>query len=222
VTRLENLDEISTLIGRLAAMESGAPLPQAPPADGGLGALKKKFEPAAGPELTAPTPSAAPAPTSSPSRDRDDQPRADESTLPPLEIESVRQIWGALEKKVGLGLALVLSQAKDFVAISGPNVLAFRLPPGYNRVADECDTPESRPKIEQALASLLHRQVIIRFERSAEAPETQAEGDATAAPVRRREEVLEGDPLVRKVVELFEARLLHPEYDDDPPRPSSR
>ena len=35
----------------------------------------------------------------------------------------------------------------------------------------------------------------------------------------KRDEVLEGDPMVRKVVELFEARPLHVDYDDDTPRP---
>ena len=225
VARLENLDEIATLIGRLSALEAGAPLPSpsSTASEPGLSALKKKGEPAAPPANLNPSPavveakptaiaqgtstSAVPAP-------------AVETSLPPLEIEAVRQVLPALYRKVGVGLGWQLSRVEKFVAISGPNILAFRLPPGYNDVADECDTPEKRPKIEQALSALLRRPMSLRFEVAAASPEDSLDHDPESpvtAP-RKREEMLDGDPLVRKVVELFEARLLHPEYDDDPPR----
>ncbi|MCA1685543.1 MAG: DNA polymerase III subunit gamma/tau, partial [Planctomycetia bacterium] len=116
-----------------------------------------------------------------------------------------------------------LSKVEPFLAISGPNLLAFRLPSGYNAVAAEFDTPASRAKIEQALSALLNRPVTVRFEKGAQGPDLPPPVEGVpAAPPKRREEVLEGDPLVRKVVELFEARLLHPEYDDDPPRSPAR
>ena len=47
-----------------------------------------------------------------------------------------------------------------------------------------------------------------------------AGGFAPAAAARTREE-LEADPLVRTVIELFEARPIHLEFDDDASRLSS-
>jgi len=213
VARLENLEEISALIGRLSAMESGAPLPppgpSTPPA---LSLVKKKSEPT-GLALTVPAPSPPPLVVAPSAVDGQ----------PPLEMDAVRRVWLAFIKKIGLRLGFQVTKAEPFAAILEPNILAFRLPPGYNEVAEECDTPEARSKMEQALSILLGRAVRVRFEKapqSSPGPATATPVEAT--PVRRREEALEGDPLVRKVVELFEARLLHPEYDEDPPRTPNR
>ena len=45
---------------------------------------------------------------------------------------------------------------------------------------------------------------------------------STTGGSRPRDEVLETDSMVRKVVELFEARRLHSEYEEDPPVSPSR
>lgn len=92
------------------------------------------------------------------------------------------------------------------------------VPAGYNLIVERCDTAEARDKIERALQILLNRPVSVRFERSSEEIDSSSEVSANAAPTKSRDEDLEGDPIVRKVVELFEARRLHTEYDDDPPR----
>ncbi len=222
VARLENLEEISTLIGRLSAIESGQPSLPAPNPGAAALALKKKLE------LTERPPTPAVNSTSEPA------PEAVETAAPhqesrPLEIEEVRRVWPAFIKKVGVRLGFQLTRAEPFAAILEPNTLAFRLPAGYNGIADECGSTEARAKIEHSLASVLNRPVQVQFEIAAATEidlgtSTGLGGDSngSAPPVVRRDEALASDPLIRKVVELFEARLVHPEYDDDPPRGSNR
>ncbi len=115
--------------------------------------------------------------------------------------------------KFGKGLGLVAPSA-----ISAPNLLVIEVPPRYNWVVDECETAEARARIEQALQRLLHRPVSVRFDRSAEAGPRESPAQA-ATPDRRGD--LAGDPMVQKVVELFEARPLHLEYEEDPPPSAS-
>ena len=214
VARLENLSDLADLIARVGALESegSSPSPRL--------SQKKKPEPS-GPPLTSPAgaSSAAAAASASP------RPRATEAPAPatiapppapptpPLELNAVRAVWNSLIKKLGVRLGVPLSQAERFLATSGPNVLAIQLPAGYNGSALECDTPEARARIEQALQGLLHRPVMLRFERTnGDDPGTPA---MTADPAMRRRDEVEGDPMVRKVVELFEARPLHVEYEDE-------
>src|SRR6185312_12988654 len=97
-----------------------------------------------------------------------------------------------------------------------PDALVIALPAGYNWVADACEPPESRGKIEEALGRLLRRTVRLRFQRSAEADKPAA-AEAPASPGRG--DGLAEDPMVRKIVELFDARPIHLEMDDDGPPP---
>jgi len=213
IARLENLSELGELIARLAALESGA----APPASANQAApsaVKKKLTP---PEPAVPAShqdsasgSAPPGPSRATRSPADDGP-------PLLSLEAARQAWPEVVKLVGLkigkGLCLVAPSA-----ISGPNLLVIEVPPRYNWVVDECETAEARARIEHALQSLLHRPVSVRFDRSAEA-EPRASPAQAATPNRRGD--LAGDPMVQKVVELFEARPLHLEYEEDSPPSAS-
>ncbi len=88
------------------------------------------------------------------------------------------------------------------MAILGPNQLAVGVDRAYNWIADACDTPEARARIEGRLSQWLQRSVSIRFDRPAADP---------APPTRTalnfaRDEAVKDDPMVRQVVELFEAR----------------
>ena len=125
----------------------------------------------------------------------------------------MRQLWPDLVKKVGakLGMRLVAAEA---IGVEEPDVLVIAAKPGYNSLADPCGTDEAREKIEQCLQRLLRRPVTVRYQRSA-APEPSSSRPARPAEARRPE-LLAADPMVQKVVELFEARPLHLEYDDDP------
>ncbi|GAC1467494.1 MAG: DNA polymerase III subunit gamma/tau [Isosphaeraceae bacterium] len=231
VARLENLTDLSTMIDRLAAIEAGGPqLSLATPtsalreSEPGTRTVKKKAEVqdvsdngrsavGAGASLEGPLPGPA-------VETRNEDALA---ARPALEIEAVRQVWPALVKKLGLGFGVHLMPYNDrlasHLAILKPNILVITVPPGYNLVAGKCDTPQGRGKIEQALQFLLHRPVSVRFEGLSEEGAGTLPGPApgTEAP-KRPGDALEGDPMVRKVIELFEARPMHMEYDDESPR----
>ena len=219
VARLENLSEMGTLIARLAALESGGPLPAE-------GTVKKKYEPQPQPAAPATPESESGEVATEAGHDRNDKtplPAPAVVELPPLELKEVVQVWPALIRKLGTRLGFQLTRAEAFLAISGPTILAIRLPASYNDIAEECDTSQARPRIERALQALLGRPVNIQFERSVgEAKISSPGGSTREPPLKSRDDELEGDPMVRKVVELFEARRLHLEYDEDPPRSSTR
>jgi len=107
---------------------------------------------------------------------------------------------------LGEGLGSILKQVQP-TAIPRPTLLVIALPPGYNWVADRCDTSEGRVALESALRSARGWDVRVRFER--------AESGAAAAPAgpAQRDELAE-DPMVQKVIELFEARAVHVEAGD--------
>jgi len=82
--------------------------------------------------------------------------------------------------------------------------------------------PDWRARIEKELGKLLDRPVSVRFERSAD--EGPGGDDATrpGAPVTpapnvriRRPGDVDGDPMVQKVVQLFEARPVHMEVEEE-------
>jgi len=102
-------------------------------------------------------------------------------------------------------------------AISAPGVLVIELAPRYNWIADDCGSPEALERIEKALEEVLERPMSLRFDRTTES--TSNAGAPPPAAQTRREEVSE-DPMVQKVVELFEARPIHLEVEDDSPQTS--
>jgi DNA polymerase-3 subunit gamma/tau len=145
----------------------------------------------------------------------------------PIEVEVVHKLWPNLIKRVGIGLGLPLTQVEpSWLAASGPDVLVIRPSAGYNGIALECDVPEARARIAQELSKLLNRPVTIRFDRGAIADEPGSDGGGNTptsssstpvapSPTGRRPTDLEGDPMVQKVVQLFEARPVHLEVDEE-------
>jgi DNA polymerase-3 subunit gamma/tau len=127
-----------------------------------------------------------------------------------LDLAEIRRVWPELIKKVGFGLGLHLTQVEP-AGIGGPHVLVIAAKPGYNPVADDCGTPDALSRIEQALQRLIHRPVNVKYERAREFDELTPEGRPSDA---RRTDAVTGDPMVQKVVELFEARSLQLEFDD--------
>ncbi|MGC8642181.1 MAG: DNA polymerase III subunit gamma/tau, partial [Isosphaeraceae bacterium] len=271
VARLENLTELSNLVDRLAAIESGSPTPRKTVAQ----SVKQKLSPAnsstiheadpreqvqrasRGAEKTDPEPSPvdlAPlspvtgrspveVPASGPTdtgasqepaagaadlADASAQPCGASATAadqgqgtspeagrggerPPLELEAVRRVWPDLVTKVGklLGMKLV---ATEPIRVEGPDVLVIAAKPGYNTSADACGSADARRKIEHSLERLLYRPVVVRYERST-APEPTPQQPSRTDP--RRGDMLARDPMVQRIVELFEARAIHLEYEDD-------
>ena len=127
-------------------------------------------------------------------------------------------------ERLGKGMAISLVAYADrlasHLAISAPNTLVLGVPEGYNLLAERCDTPEGRSKMEHALTTLLRRAVVVRFERTGSAADSADSAAEANAGRRRDESAVDDDPMVRKVVELFEARRLHLDYDE-PSRPPS-
>jgi DNA polymerase III subunit gamma/tau len=163
-----------------------------------------------------PTPTAvlpSPAFASQPDREPQSTGRATRGDQPPLDLETVRKAWPDLVKKVGHQLGWRLSRIEP-TAIEGPDVLVIAAEAGYNSTCDECGTPEALAKIEHALERLVHRHVKVKYERSAEADKGAAD---SRVPDARRADAVASDPMVQRVVELFEARTLQLDYDDQEP-----
>src|SRR4029079_3953975 len=104
--------------------------------------------------------------------------------------------------KVGTGLGWKLTQVEP-LELEGPDVLVIAARPGYNSAFDECGTPEAQTKIGQALQRLIHRPLKIKYIRRAPRNEGQTNSRPNEAD---RANSLSRDPLVQRVLELFEAR----------------
>jgi DNA polymerase-3 subunit gamma/tau len=211
IARLENLHEIGALIARLTALEAGLPPAAGPgpgPGPGLAGGGRKKsgaVPPAAAPEHAASAPAADGA---------------------ARELERIRQLWPDLFKKVGVKIGALLSRLDParFV-LAPPDVLVIRVGAGYNWIVDECDQPEPRGRIEKELRKLLDQPVTVRFERfeepGGEGPDRGGASNPGTPPSptpgsgARRPGNLDGDPMVQKVVQLFDARPVYTEVEDE-------
>jgi DNA polymerase-3 subunit gamma/tau len=130
---------------------------------------------------------------------------------PPLELEAVQRVWTELSKTVKGQWKWRFSAHLHPVAVNPPNILVVAPKPGYNSEAEVLATPEALEALKLGLERLLHQVLTIRYERA-------AAHDAAEPPARpqanRRLETMMADPMVQKVVELFEARSVQLDYDD--------
>lgn len=210
VARLENLADFSEMVERLRALEAG----NAPAAS----TVKKRLSHAdsvAHHETVIGRPSTRTQaverpsePPARPERRSDPEPVAPARESPPLELRDIQELWPTLIKKVGATIGWRLSQTSP-IGLEGPDVLVIGAKPGYNSVADFCATAEVRKRVGECLGALLHRRITVRYERS--------DGPAADAPPveARRGDQLADDPMIQKIVELFEARMLHLDYEGD-------
>jgi len=128
----------------------------------------------------------------------------------------VQKAWPELVKAVKGPLGWRLSAHLDPITVVPPDILVIAPKPGYNSEADAYGTPEVLENLKQALQGLIHRTLTIRYERSATRGPVASESRASES---RRADALTADPMVQKVVELFEARTVQLDYDD--PEPAS-
>ena len=134
-----------------------------------------------------------------------------------LDLDAVRKLWPELVKKVGIALGWKLSQVEP-IELLGPDILVIAARPGYNNPTfDECGTPEAQTKIGQALQRLIHRPVKIKYERRA-AHDDQRQADSRPSEAERANSVA-SDPMVQRVLELFEARPVQLDYDEEDASP---
>jgi len=192
VARLEDLAEIATLIARLEAIETGEPGPSA-----------KKKRPDAesrnGTHVTAAPAVASERETAAPTR--------------PLCLDDVLHAWPQFltSPTLGIRLASLFSQVRP-TAVELPHHVVIALPHRYNYIAEECENPELRAKVESSLAAALGRLAQLRFDRSAEPAVVET---PRPSPAVANAQELASDPLVQRLVELFEARKVRVEVDDD-------
>jgi DNA polymerase-3 subunit gamma/tau len=194
VARLESMTELSEVIARLTSLEADGPAPSS---------LEKKKQ--VTPDPATPTAISAPSkPEESPSLG--DGP-------PDWEIRAIRAAWTtwatSLDEAFSSKLALVPPSE-----IVGPGQLVIAVDRAYNWVAETCDVADVRFRIEARLSQWLRRPVTVRFDRSAEiAPSVNRVAVAAA-----RDATLKDDPMIKQVVELFEARAVRVEVDDESSR----
>ncbi len=204
---LEGLDELSSLVAQL---RDGAPMSSAPPAT-----VK--------PRAAAPAPAAAPEKKSAEGNGRSALPSTEPSSLPAPDVESLseepetgqgpltpenagavwRQALGLLE-----GLTRTFAGYAAAVATSAPNRLVVVFPENYNFQKQQCERPEHRQKIEQALRSVVGTPIALTLE--ATAPARQEVQEAPRRVVSRHQRIAElrSHPLVSEAIRVFDAEIL--------------
>jgi hypothetical protein len=137
---------------------------------------------------------------------------ASEPAEPPA-LEAVIRVWEDLLAEVGATLGYRLGRVRP-TGVEAPDRVVVGIPSRYNDLADSLDTPEARGRIDAALASLLGRPARVAFVRGAGGEESEPAAAGPSAAERADE--LASDPLVKTVAELFEARKIRVDFEDEP------
>jgi DNA polymerase-3 subunit gamma/tau len=194
--------------------QAAAPASKMPPAGAGSASPSGQDgppDPATDPETAVPASLTHRSPQPASLSDSPSEPPPEE--LPPLELENVRKIWPELLAKLPHSTMWRLSQVEP-IAVVGPDILVIAAKPGYNADGADPGSPETLENLGHKLQRLVHRPVTVRYERSVAAESGMADSRPTES---RRSDSLMADPLVQKVVELFEARSVQLDYDEADP-----
>jgi DNA polymerase-3 subunit gamma/tau len=134
--------------------------------------------------------------------------RSTEGESAPLDLETVRRSWPDVLAKLKSKWRLQLVEPSEVIA---PNIVIIGPKPGYNNDEDETvGSPETLKLLAQGFRAVMNQAVEVRFRPSAP-PEESAPDGRELEP--RRADALASDPLVQKLVELFEARPVQMDYD---------
>jgi DNA polymerase-3 subunit gamma/tau len=207
VARLDNLIELGEVVARLAAQETGA---------SPISTSEKK-------KLTDPEPSKSeePAPrrvgtpevTSSAAVEAHESiaPEPERSAPIARDLESIAAGWpgwvASLEKELSSRLVHLRP-----TSLPEPGLLVIEPKPGYNHVVDACDQPNFRVKIESSLRQWLGGPMAVQFRKPVEAPVSSPGRHPSAIA---RSEGLDDEPIVKLILELFEARAVRVEVEED-------
>ena len=139
------------------------------------------------------------------------------AVAPAFEVEALVSNWPEFVATLPPDLANKVGKLVP-VAIPGPDVLVVEPIAGGNWIVDACESPEVRARFESSLREWLGRAVEIRLQRLVE--------EAPPPPPSRRRDAarnggLDDEPLVKLIVERYEARLVRVEFDDDEPPASA-
>jgi DNA polymerase-3 subunit gamma/tau len=190
--RLENLDELSSLVAQL---RDGTPVPT--------------------PARSAPT--AAPPRVAAPEKKSaggNGHASASHSAVPEkapqieLTPENAMAVWRSVVDQVS-GLAQDFAKAATAVAISAPNRLVVTFPENYNFAKEQCERPEHKQKLEEAARSVVGTAVALSFEASAP-PRLEAQPENARRGPSRQQRIadLRSHPLVNEAIQLFEAEIV--------------
>lgn len=199
ICKLEDLDELSVLLGQvrdgnLPASSAG---PRANVSSG------KPIAAMPQPEVAAEKKSSEPAPIAKNGRNiTSQQPILTAEMLPTL----WKQALGAIED-----MTRDFASKAESIAIIGPNRVLVRHRKAYNK--EQCEKPERKARLEQALSHAAGAEVRLDFELLPEIP--GAPGAATApAPSaaqsrQRRFKTAERNLLVRQAIEMFDGDIVN-------------
>ena len=205
VCQLEDLDQLPALLaqvrdGTLATVSAAAPranlsaakpISAPPPASTAIPA----------PEVQKKTPGAGPAAENG---------SDDTHGRPVLTPESLPAIWK--EALAGIeDMTRDFAAKADAVAISGPNRVLASFRKGYNK--EQCQRPERRARLEQALSRLVGSPVQVDFELLPEMPGVSGVVDSampSAGQSRaQRHKAAERNLLVRQAIEMFDGEIVN-------------
>jgi DNA polymerase-3 subunit gamma/tau len=208
VCKLDDLDDLPALLGQVrdgtlpvsnsatnrASLSSGKPIAPAP---------TPVSNPTAGTQSPAEKKSSETAPIAENGRNVTSEP-------PILTAEMLPAIWKQ-------ALAAIEDMTRDFasnaesIAISGPNRVLVRHRKAYNK--EQCEKPERKARLEQALSHVAGTEVRLDFELLPEIPGANGASSAPAPSAaqsrQRRFKTAERNLLVRQAIEMFDGEIVN-------------
>jgi DNA polymerase-3 subunit gamma/tau len=131
----------------------------------------------------------------------------------PLTKETLPQVWTQILSEVGFALASELRKAE--VAISGPNTLVLRLPPGYNLLLDATRQGQLEAVVRKVTGQTW--QFRVETDVGTQAGEKKVESlppaESSVERARRLRTEVAQLPLVKKAKEVFGAEIIQMDED---------
>ncbi len=232
ICRLEDLDQLSQLVAQLR--DGGSPTARSVPAGVGrppmappqasppvavenrppmnrdlAGGRPQSPAPAPAPRAAEPPPTAVQKKTPDPS---DEVPAAPArgTQEAPLNLPEAQRIWQQALTELSDMTSDFASKCES-IAISGPNRLAVKFRKAYTTAVTYCERPQSRDKLEDALARVSGRPIRLEFVTLPDEPAAATSAPRPVANVqnrRRRMRDAERNPLIGRAIELFDAEII--------------
>ena len=208
VARLDDLSDLGEVVSRLAAIESSAP--PVPVLE------KKKRVQLEANDLIVDRPlekwapgASGPGDPSSVLPDEENSPSLTSS--PPGAFKTLATGWHEWATSQSSELSSKLTHLMP-ASWDESGMLVLEPAAGYNWIIDACERPEVRMKVELALRGWLARPVTLEFLRPVETSRPAKSGHISGIPGA---DELEEEPIVKLLVERFEARLFRVDAEED-------
>jgi DNA polymerase-3 subunit gamma/tau len=208
ICRLEDLDQLSSLVAQLRQAPAGAPArPATSPAQRPI--ERTTYSPP--PASPAPTPRAVEENPPQKKSEIADTPPATLDVGPPLSRDEAGNAWREALAALGDAGDMTADMGKlaTDIAISGPNTLAVTFPTQYTYQKSACERHDRKARLEEAVSAAAGRRVKLEFRLGGNAPAKPAEKASPSVPTlvqkaqRKREK--ERHPLVQQAMQLFDA-----------------